>query len=156
MIECLFGSFKTTKVYHDHDPRAEILNYSVDNSKKRLMILTGIKNTHDKRDKFITFFDIDKSKKVTSLIVTNMEIIGRLKSNLYSFIDGHIYYNNKVIKVRYDLIENNNQGELGQDLMFDHYADVITLESKSDYVSSGTPLKTCLYNRLAYIIMNQK
>ena len=153
MIECLFGSYKKTQVYHDHDSRAEILNYSVDNSKKRLMILTGIKNTHNKRDKFITFFDLDKSKKVFSLMVTNMEIIGRLKSNLYSFIDGHIYYNNKVIKVRYDLIEKN-QGEIGQDLLFDHYADVIMLEHKSDYISSGTPLKTCMYNRLAYIIMN--
>jgi hypothetical protein len=71
----------------------------------RLMILTGIKNSHNKRDKFITFYDLEKGKKIISLMVTDPEIIGRLKSNLYNFVDGHIYYNNKVIKVRYDLID---------------------------------------------------
>jgi len=37
--------------------------------------------------------------------VKSPEIIGRLKSNLYNFVGGHIYYNNKVIKIRYDLLE---------------------------------------------------
>ena len=133
MIECLFGSFKKNRVYFDSDPRAEILNYGVDNSKRRLMILTGIKNSHNKRDKFITFYDLDTSKKLCNIIVTNREIIGRLKSNLYNFVEGHIYYNNKVIKVRYDQIENN-QGEYNENEIFDHYKNVIKLDSKSDYI----------------------
>lgn len=37
-------------------------------------------------------------------MIKTREIIGRLKSNLYNFTEGHIYYNNKVIKIRYDLI----------------------------------------------------
>lgn len=105
MIECLFGSYKKTKVYFDNDMRAEILNFGIDNSMKRLMILTGIKNSQNKRDKFITFYDLERSKKLHTIFVTDPEIIGRLKSNLYNFVEGHIYYNNKVIKVRYDLIE---------------------------------------------------
>ena len=133
MIECLFGSFKKNRVYFDSDPRAEILNYGVDNSKRRLMILTGIKNSHNKRDKFITFYDLDTSKKLCKITVTNREIIGRLKSNLYNFVEGHIYYNNKVIKVRYDQIENN-QGEYNENEIFDHYKNVIKLDSKSDYI----------------------
>jgi hypothetical protein len=134
MIECLFGSYKKNRVYFDSDPRAEILNYGVDNSKRRLMILTGIKNdSHHKRDKYITFYDLDNSKKLCCFLVTDREIIGRLKSNLYNFVEGHIYYNNKVIKVRYDLIEKN-QGELRQEEIFDHYSNVIMLESKSDYI----------------------
>lgn len=111
LIECLFGSYKTTSIYEDHDSRAEILNFGVDNTMRRLIILTGIKNTHNKRDKFVTLYDIDREKTLYSLQVTNREIIGRLKSNLYNFVEGHIYYNNKVIKVRYDLIEHN-QGEI--------------------------------------------
>ena len=35
------------------------------------------------------------------------ELIGRLKSGLYAFVGGHIYYNNNVIKIRYDLLEGN-------------------------------------------------
>ena len=59
MIECLFGSFKNTMVYEDVNMRAEILNFGVDNVRNRIMILTGIKNNHDKRDKFLTIYDIE-------------------------------------------------------------------------------------------------
>lgn len=39
-------------------------------------------------------------------------LIGRLKSNLYNFVEGHIYFINWVIKIRYDLIDKSNGGEL--------------------------------------------
>jgi len=77
----------------------------VDNTRKRLIILTGIKNSKNKRDKFVTIFDLDSEKVLYSLMVHSREIIGRLKSNLYNFVEGHIYYGNKVIKIRYDLLE---------------------------------------------------
>ena len=68
------------------------------------MILTGIKNHKNKRNKFFTLYDINSEKILYSLQIKNKEVIGRLKSNLYNFTDGHIYYGNKVIKIRYDLI----------------------------------------------------
>jgi len=42
--------------------RAEILNFSIDKENHRLIILTGIKNSKDKRDKFFTLYDIDNEK----------------------------------------------------------------------------------------------
>ena len=42
------------------------------------------------------------------------------------------------------------------DEIFDHYDDVIDLDLKTDMVQSGTPVKTCVYNRLCYVIKNQK
>ena len=44
LIECLFGSYKKSKIYADKDQRAEILNFGVDNTRERLIILSGIKN----------------------------------------------------------------------------------------------------------------
>ena len=38
---------------------AEVLNFGVDNTKKRLIILTGIKNQKNRRDKFVSIYDID-------------------------------------------------------------------------------------------------
>lgn len=58
LVECLFGSFKTNKIYEDKDQRAEILNFGVDNTRERLIVLTGIKNQKGRRDKFITLYDI--------------------------------------------------------------------------------------------------
>ena len=57
-----FGTFKKTEVYQDKDLRAEILNFGVDSAFKKIIILTGIKNNKEKRDKFITLFDIETEK----------------------------------------------------------------------------------------------
>ena len=67
MVEAQFGNYKITDIYEDKDARAEILNFSVDNTKKILLILTGIKNQKGKRDKFITLFDFDKEKVIFSM-----------------------------------------------------------------------------------------
>jgi hypothetical protein len=63
------------------------------------------------------------------LKIQSREIIGRLKTNLYSFVEGHIYYNNNVIKVRYDLLKTFKGGEIKENQLFDHYSDVINLKS---------------------------
>ena len=62
LVEASFGNYKVTDMYEDKDQRAEILNFGVDNTKERLLILTGIKNRKDKRDKFITIYCIRKEK----------------------------------------------------------------------------------------------
>ena len=89
--------------------------------------------------------------------MTNKELIGRLKSNLYNFTEGHIYYGNSVAKIRYDLIDMNakNGKPVYENQLFDTYHDVLPLND-SEVVQSGTPMQTCLYNRLAYIVRNQK
>ena len=59
IIECKFGTFNVRKVYQDKDQKAEILNFGVDNTKRRLMVLSGVKNTKGKRDKIFTIYDIE-------------------------------------------------------------------------------------------------
>lgn len=76
--------------------------------------MTGIKNKKNKRDKFVTVYDFENVKVVFSMQVHNKELIGRLKSNLYNFVEGHIYYNNQVIKIRYDLLENKSGEKLNE------------------------------------------
>lgn len=154
-MDTMFGGFRIIDVYHDKDNRAEILNFGVDNTRKRLIVLTGIKNSKDRRDKFVTLYDLEEERVLYSLQVHQREIIGRLKSNLYNLVEGHIYYRNKVIKIRYDLIDmhEKNGKPIDEAQLFDHYPDVLSLETNS-IVQSGTPLQTCLYNRLAYVIRN--
>ena len=38
--------------------------------------------------------------------ITDKELVGRLKNMRYLFVDGHIYYSNKIIKLRYDILTN--------------------------------------------------
>jgi hypothetical protein len=104
MVESQFGNYKITDTFEDKDGRAEILSFAVDNTERILLILTGIKNQKGKRDKFITLFDFNTEKVIFTKQVKDINLIGRLKSNLYNFVGGHIYFNNNVIKIRYDLI----------------------------------------------------
>ena len=45
--------------------------------------------------------------------IKSKELISRLKCEMYTVLDGHIYYDNKVIKIRYDLIR---QGKIKEPL----------------------------------------
>jgi len=51
-------------------------------------------------------YSIEKMEVLYEQPINNPTLIGRLKSGLYTFVDGHIYYNNDVIKIRYDLIHS--------------------------------------------------
>lgn len=55
----MFGGFKQVMCYKDQDHSAEILNFGVDNTRKRLIILAGKKNSKNKRDKFVTIYDLN-------------------------------------------------------------------------------------------------
>ena len=60
--------------------------------------------------------------------VDNKELIGRLKSRLFFFVGGHAYFNNKIIKIRYDLLRKANPSvEYQQNEIFDFYENVIHL-----------------------------
>ena len=56
--------------------------------------------------------------------------------------------------MRYDLIDQMKGAEIKVHELFDHYTNIVKLRHKNDFVASGTPFQTCLYNRLAYIIKN--
>ena len=82
------------------------------------------------------------------------ELIGRLKSGLYAFVKGHIYYNNNVIKIRYDQIHNNKNEQLVENQIFDFYFDCFQLEPYQK-VRADTPLDSIRGNRFAYIITDK-
>lgn len=60
-------------------------------------------------------------------VVEDEELIGRLTSMLYCFVDGHIYYNNNVIKIRYDLLlkQDTKCADYGEYEVFDYYENIL-------------------------------
>ena len=51
-------------------------------------------------------------------------LIGRLESGMYTFVDGHIYYNTNVIKIRYDLMDSPDKEKHNEMEIFDFYYDI--------------------------------
>lgn len=85
----------------------------------------------------------------------NKELIGRLKSNLYTLVDGHIYYNNKVIKIRYDLLRKKNLKDLEEHEVFDYYENILNLDAK-ETVKTKMPFCSRQHHRFIYLTKNLK
>ena len=91
-----------------------------------MLILTSSINKKLKTSYEISVFDLATEKTVAKVLLEDTEIIGRMKTNLYHLIGGHMYFKNRCIKVRYDLIENTNV-DLHEDILFDQYDEILKL-----------------------------
>ena len=89
------------------------------------------KRPREKRKKtkkiVIVQFKDSEVNEIYNSVFKNPELVGRLKNMRYIFLDGHIYYNNSVIKIRYDILKNNSKSfkSLGENELFDYYVDKI-------------------------------
>lgn len=85
-----------------------------------------------------------------------MELIGRLRSGLCTFVGGHLYYNKDVIKIRYDLIKRQQDHHLYKDIdVFDFYNNIFQLKKGNRFrVMSNTPLDSILSHKFVYIIID--
>lgn len=82
----------------------------------------------------------------------------------YLFVDGHIYYSNKIIKLRYDILTNQKKSykTLGEYELFDYYKDIldVKLDLSQEFgdknilkltISDSMPLSDHLNHRLGYV-----
>ena len=60
--------------------------------------------------------------------------IGRIRSGLFTYADGHIYYSNNVIKIRYDLIESSKGLNLDESEVFNHYSDIMYFDNDNQKI----------------------
>lgn len=84
-------------------------------------------------------------------------MIGRLLSGNFAFADGHIYYSNNVIKIRYDLIEEaEKQGVccISENEVFDFYTNIFDLK-KGMKIRSDSPLDSIKSHRFAYVMSDK-
>ena len=61
-------------------------------------------------------------------MVKNENLIGMIKSNLFILLDGHLYFDKNVIKIRFDLLNDNNDRDFNEDEVFDIYENVLNLK----------------------------
>ena len=87
-----------------------ILNYSVDHVAHKILIFSKLNQLATNRDKKITLYDLAAKRIIYENEIQNPSLCGRLQSGLYTLVDGHIYFSNDVIKIRYDVInQTKNQ-----------------------------------------------
>jgi hypothetical protein len=121
------------------------------------LILSKVTSSRDAVDKIFhvfKIFDFVEQEIVYESNLYNPELVGRLKSGLYTFVKGHIYYSNNVIKIRYDLLNAKSNAMLKEDEIFDYYFDCFVLQ-ENQKVKADTPLDSMEGHRFGYVISDQ-
>jgi hypothetical protein len=94
-------------------------------------------------------------KVIYDALVDNRDLLGRIMSMTYVFVDGYIYYNNDVIKIRYDFIRD---AEILRDVIeediFDYYQDIILL-GENETIQNNLPQTQEFFKRLMYVVKNK-
>ena len=86
-----------------------IKSIGVDMESGRIIMLTKQKSAMGMNTKIVHKFKMyDEATKtiIYEIPLTNLELIGRLKSGLFTFVGDHLYFDDDVIKIRSDLIQS--------------------------------------------------
>ena len=137
-----YSNYDLTTVYVDSDVKDKIKAFNIDNIRQKIMIVCE-SETLTANMPVYTFkiFDLAKGVIEFAIELLDEELIGRLLSGLYTFVDGHIYFNNNVIKIRYDLLLNQAGSNLSESTIFNKYFEIFPL-SENMRVRSNTPLNS--------------
>lgn len=89
--------------------------YDAERNKIAMLTRSGTKppdsHTIDRRTWRVKLLDVKDSKLQINIKLSDETITGIMTSGYYTLVDGHIYHNNSVIKMRYDLLEGQQDRE---------------------------------------------
>lgn len=156
-IKLYSSTFEIYTRYEEFTTDEKIESFNFDQIKNIFMILSSFTTQDQGISKTIykfKLFSLEKEQTVYDATIDFPPLIGRLKSGLYTFADGHMYYNNNVIKIRYDLIFSEKNQNLKQNEIFDYYFDIFDLQPGRK-VRSNTPLDSIRSHKFAYIISDK-
>ena len=142
-----------TEVKRISDSKDKITALMMDQIANYIVFVTQTKQVTAESDLLVTklkLFDIEANKPAFEIELNNEKLIGRLISGLCTVIDGHIYFNNCMIKIRYDLCLCETSYKYKETDIFDFYYDIFDLPHNIS-VRSKTPLKSIRYHRLVYM-----
>jgi len=148
----MFSSFNEVELYKENiTSRSVIKAYALDIETMYLVVLNRISGK--KTQKYFNIYDLNKKSNLISVKSDDKDIHGRFFSGYFTFIDGHFYFGNKVIKIRYDLITGQQTRSLNEPQVFDKYDSLIDL-MKNETIQSQTPLLCTHYHRMIYFTRN--
>ena len=87
--------------------------------------------------------------------IIDEEMKGIFRSGFYKIQDGHIYCGNSVIKLRYDLMKHYGANGQNQEIYFNRYHNILTLE-EGETIKTNMPMESLQSHRLAYVVLNNQ
>lgn len=157
MINALFSHFEKKIVYKETNKIEDLYYFNIDGAKNKLLIFSKSmagRGSSEKIETTFKLFCLSTADEDFACTIHNQELVGRLESGMYTFAGGHYYFNNNVIKFRYDLVLDNKEIQYNADQVFDTYTNCFKMD-ENERVRTDSPLNSYLSHRLAYIIVDK-
>jgi len=151
-VDVYFRYSQCEAILSESSVKEEIIAFNIDQDTLRIFLLaeTFNDNSNSFDTKIFKIYCLKKRGFIFEVKIKDEPLIQRLKSGLYTLIDGHIYFNNNVIKLRYDRMNKKDSHILVEDEVFDFYYGIFQLKP-GERVKSGTPLDSMRGHKMAYV-----
>ena len=124
----MFSYYQVHQFFHEKQHKdCKIKSYAFDQEAMMLITLSKVESRKIYNQRLIKIFDIQKGKMLIAFTTVNETILGRFISGLFKIVNGHFYFGNEVIKIRYDLIKNSHTQKLNELQIFDVYGNLFDL-----------------------------
>lgn len=132
-----------------------ILQINLDQFENKIVIFSKVWSECDGDyvSRKFKLFDSVSGEIIYQRILKFEVMIGLLESGLFTFVDGHIYYSNDVIKIRYDLLHKLNGDKIKEHEAFDYINDIFDLKA-GERIRSLTPIDSYKDHKMAYVIQD--
>ena len=155
MVQINFESHTHKVVYFETQTNVTIVNANADMVKDHIIFLTEvILDANSEPVHVLNIFDICEERIIVEITLKTPCILGRFRSGLYQFLDGHIYFDDYVGKIRLDLIKGSIKTRYTEQEMFDMYNNVHHL-NENERIMAKSPFISAGYHRLAYVIYDK-
>lgn len=155
-VQINFNFYSVKTIFKEESMKEGIVSFNIDQAKHKLIMLSrNLQETNLEKasSSIFKFYDIENQILEFKTVIEFEPLIGRLESGNYTFVNGYIYYNNNVIKIRYDLIAKSNQKVYKENEIFDYYFNIFQLKEE-ERVQAKTPMDSVMSHRFGYVISN--
>ena len=128
-IQVSFTSFKKVISYESINNVERTKQFAYDVSEGILLIVYMVNSEHEKK-RFMKIIDLHNNYVLFNSTISDKDLVGRLKCGIFSLVGGHLYYDNRVIKIRYDLLRRNHLNNFLEPDCFDFYYKIFDLNEE--------------------------
>ena len=134
--------------YIEQELEEKVKSFFIDYETKRAIMISEVNNFDGKVFKL---YNLKGFKLLFEIKINCRKILSILNRDNLTITNGHIYYGNNVLKIRYDLITNVNSSQYSVSNMFDFYKNIIDI-APGKRILSQSPKDSQKSHKFVYII----
>lgn len=157
-LEVFRSKYSISTVYKDSSIAEILINYVFDFKNNKLILFSKEDNFTQRQIRYRTkIYDVTLGKTIYDGRLNDPDLIGLFFLGTFTFQNGYFYYSNSVIKLRYDLlVDDDTKGKLcNTEQIFDLYEDIFDIEPH-EKVKLGFPISSKQAHRNAFVFSDYK